>query len=220
MAEEGDSLRVPDLVDDPDGFSRTRIDLEQWRAGDRSALDRLFRRYAQALRLIVSRRRANIANPATRARLSVDDLVNEAAATIITKLADFEYRGPGSLQAWMEQIALHKVSDAMDHLQAQKRAADLERPLSSEDDSRDSIPSIASRAEGPSTMVERSERSNRVQETITALPERAYRIVLLRHFFGAEWGEIARVLGLESADAVRKEHARTLQKLASSLRDL
>jgi RNA polymerase sigma factor (sigma-70 family) len=203
---------------DPSDFNRTRVDLELWRAGDRAALDRVFRRYERGLKQLIVRRIATVSSTPTRLRLSADDLFQDAARVVLERIATFEYRGPGSLFGWMEAVAMHSVSDAVDKLQAMKRAADQERPLLVSDDDGTPRDQHAFAGAGPSTVADARERATRVDAALARLPERDHRLMVLRYYFGAEWEEIARELGAPSAEAVRKEHARLLPSLGALLR--
>ena len=225
------SPRIPRVASDPPGtsavgslpvladFSQTRTDVERWRAGDRSAGDRLFRRYERGLLALIQRQIRTHASAAVRSRLSAEDLFQEAAATVLRKLRDFDYRGPGSLYAWMSALAAHAVTDAIDRAQAQKRHAGRERALAVGEatDSTGAPPQLAAAGHGPSTLAGHAEQHHRVHAALAELDDRSHRLITMRFFFGAEWAEIAEALGSPSADAIRKEAAGLLLRIAPRL---
>lgn len=201
----------------PSGFTRTRAELEGWRAGDPAAFGSLWARYRPALEVLIARQVAALAGPTLRSRIESEDILQDTMTVVLRKLADFEYLGPGSLYGWMQSVATHQVRDRLDFLTAQKRDAGREQPLCDGE-----MGFFEPRAPGrcPGTEAASNEEQDRVRQVVAALPEREHRIVMLRYFFGAEWVEIARELGAVSAEAVRKEHMRILPRLARSMADI
>lgn len=202
------------------GFDETQTDLAQWRGGDRAAGDRILQRYRPALEILVHRRIGATANPSVRSRLSADDVLHDALLTVSRKLPDFSFRGPGSLFGWMLAIAENQVRDRVDYWEMGKRTPNREQALPTASDTRVTSIDPADAGAGPRTRAEHRERDARVAEALAQLPEREFRIVMLRYYFGAEWDEIAREVGAPSGDAVRKEHAKSLPALAPKLKGL
>jgi RNA polymerase sigma factor (sigma-70 family) len=200
-------------------FTRTRQDLELWRAGDRDAFGRLWERYEPALRLIVARRIAAVRNSAARARLSADDLVQDTAITALRKLRDFEYRGPGALLAWMETTIGRLIQDRVDFWESDKRDPALEANASDTNgDIGGGGATVRDRTAGPATSAVAAEEASRVASLVNDLADRPRRILMLRYYLGADWDEIAREVGSPSAEAVRKEHARLMPELLAHFR--
>lgn len=189
----------------PMELSRTRVDLERFRAGDQSAFETIWNRYRPVLLLLVVRSIRQIGDPALRSKLDAEDLVQDSMAVVCAKLKDFQYRGPGSLCGWMKTIAGNCVRDKLDYWQAGKRAH-AEGSIDEQGHWNGAEPILRSREPGPATSVERDESRARVANAMAALPERGHTIILLWYFFGATWDEIASEVGAPSADAVRKEH--------------
>jgi RNA polymerase sigma factor (sigma-70 family) len=195
----------------------TRADVELWRKGGREgerAFERLWSRFGRALEVTVARALRDVRNPSVRARIDADDIVGDTMVTVLRKLDDFQYRGPGSFLGWMEAVAHHRVRDWIDYWEAGKRDPGMERAL---EDSRTSMrPRDGSRQPfaGPSTAALQIESSRRLVEAVAELPDRERRIVLLRTCLDAGWAEVAQAVGAPSSDAVRKEHAGLLRSLA------
>ena len=199
-----------------DEFTRTHQDLRRWRAGDKGAGDSIWRRYRPALELVLNRRLTAVRNPLARARLNSEDILHDAVTTILGKLADFEYRGPGSLFAWMQTIATSWVGDWVDHWEREKRSPWREQRLDDAPDDQCGFPALPDRAPGPLTELCNREQEGELKSAMTRLSERHHNVLLLRYYLGAGWDDIAAQLGSPSGEAARKDHARALM----ALRDL
>ncbi len=203
-------------------FTRTRDDLERWRAGDSRAFEDLWRRYLPALEILVRGRIRRRVEAALRARIDAEQVVQDVALTVFGKLSGFDYRGPGSLLAWMSAIAERTLSDWLDYWRAGKRHPSQElvvRPGTSVGEtSHGTGPFPADPETGPVTSLAARESRRRLAAAMATLSEREHVIVLWRFFGGASWDEIAAHLGASSADAVRKECClRVLPGLAVAL---
>ncbi len=202
-------------------FGQTHGDLELWRAGDRTAGDRILQRYEPALEVLVRRRIRALGNAAVQSRLSAEDILQDALVTVTRKRHEFEFRGPGSLFGWMLTIADNQVRDRVDYWETHKRTPNREQSLpAGAGDTQAPAADPADGSAGPRTRAEHRERASRVAIALVELPDREFRIVMLRYFFGAEWDEIARDVGSPSGEAVRKEHAKSLPALAPKLKGL
>lgn len=189
-------------------FTRTRADLARWRAGDVAAFDELWRRYHPALEVLIAGRIRAGVPAALRVRLEADDVVQEVAATVFAKLGEFEYRGPGSVLAWMSVIAQRTVNDWLDYWRAGKRHPGSELPPSARgggETTQSPWGRHVDRASGPATEFATRERRRRLAAAMADLSEREHVIVFWKFFGGASWTEIAAEVGAPSGDAVRKE---------------
>lgn len=192
---------VKEAAPDRREFTRTCDDLARWRQGEAAAFQDLWRRYEPGLRLIVAGKIRNVRSDEVRKKLEADDIVQDVAAIVVSKLGEFEYRGPGSLYGWLEQIAERKVWDCVDYWEAARRDAGQELAL----DSRGRVSDPPHSGPGPATRAVMNERFTRLTDAIALASDRDRAIVLLRYFFGATWEEVAREVGAPSDDAVRKE---------------
>jgi len=199
--------------------AQTRLDLERWRAGDSAAFGALWNRLQRPLRILVGRRLQAVGNPRLRTMLDHEDVLQETAAVVLRKLESFEYRGPGSLLAWLQSLALNIVQDRIDYWEAQKRSAAREVAASGQDDREETwLREPRDPSPGPATAAASVEQEHAIDALVAGLDERPFRLVMLKYFAGASWEAIAIDLGAESADSVRKEHARLLPKLRPRLR--
>jgi RNA polymerase sigma factor (sigma-70 family) len=211
-----DGIGLPDATE----FTRTRADLERWNAGDQTAFGELWRRYRPALHVLVAGQLRTGLRADLRARLDVEDVLQNIAIVIHEKLDAFDYRGQGSLMAWMTQIARNAFRDHISYWQADKRHADRERPPDRAivEGTETFSGLFLDSSPGPATTADQAERIERVTRAMASLSERHHTILFWRFFGGAQWEEIARKLKAPSADAVRMEcFGRALPALAAAL---
>ncbi len=77
--------------------------------GDERAMDKLYMEYADYLTGVCARYISN--------EDSLKDVLQESFIKIFTKIHQFEYRGKGSLKAWLTQIV---INEALMHLRVNK----------------------------------------------------------------------------------------------------
>lgn len=92
-----------------DATVKTAVLLEQVLAGDEVALDRLLQRHLPLLQRWATRRLPQWA----RNGIDTADLVQETAVQALKHLKTFEYRGDGSLQAYLRQCFMNKLRDQL-----------------------------------------------------------------------------------------------------------
>jgi RNA polymerase sigma-70 factor (ECF subfamily) len=186
------------------------------RAGNRDALERLLERYAKPLRGLV---RLHMSREARRAVESMD-IVNETLEVAARKIETFEPRSRASILYWLEDIAVKKLSDVVEHERAAKR--DHRRTVSlSPPDSSDSSPGFEpeGREKSPSQEVERMERHAIIEEEcINALPSAEREAIVWRDYRDATWEEVAKATGRASATAAEDFYRRARNRLEESVR--
>jgi RNA polymerase sigma factor (sigma-70 family) len=203
----------------PREFTRTKADLDRLRRGDARAFDDIWRRYAPALEMVIETRIRPRLEPELQARIVADDILQVAARKVQEKLPGFEYRGPGSVLAWMTAIVQHVVTDMVDYWRASVRDPRRERALEPRDGDTDSrhvvVPDTGT---GPATRASRSEQRRAVAAAVNQLSERHQTIVILRFFAGATWEDIAGDLGEQvGGDAIRMEFSTKVLPLLATL---
>ncbi len=82
-------------------------------AGDRDALRLFAERHGSMLQ---ARLRGEIAAK-WQSMLEVDDVLQVTFLEVFLRIDRFEYRGPGSFEAWLTRIARHNLTDAIRSLQ-------------------------------------------------------------------------------------------------------
>jgi RNA polymerase sigma-70 factor, ECF subfamily len=164
--------------------------LDACRAGDRDAFGTLF----DACRDRVYAVALGICSDGAAAA----DVSQEVFVKLLTRLPQFERRA--RFGTWLYRIVVHAAID-------QQRAA------------RRTVPLIAS-IEDPARQdadYARVERIRRIERAVQALPAKLRAPLVLRHFEGLAYGEIAEVLGVSGgtvASRLSRAHARLARALA------
>jgi RNA polymerase sigma-70 factor (ECF subfamily) len=191
----------------PDSAETQRL-LQQVRAGEPGACDRLFARHQPFLLQVVERH----LDPRLRARLDPSDVVQEAQLDAFRRLADYLERRPMPFRLWLRQTAHERLLKVQRrHLEAGRRAAGREVPLPD----RSSLVLAQQLLAGgltPSQRLEQAEVARRVSQAVARLPEADREVLLMRNVEGLSNREIGCLLGLEPA-AVSKRHGRALLRL-------
>ena len=184
-------------VEDPES---SFLMLNAYRQGDREAGERLLQRYERPL--------AQYVRIQLRARdgAGVDerDVVQDALTELVPRLADFEYRGKGSVLAWLRTVARNRLRDL-----ARRAGAKREEPLPEPGVRADPV------AEGepdPREVAERRELEQIVEQAMAELPEKDREVLLLHKVLGGGWQQIADQLGLESAHAAQMRYQRAKER--------
>ena len=104
-------------------FARTRADLAAFREGDSRAFETLWHRFRPALEVLLFKRLRSEPDPTVSSRVEheIEDILQETALKVFSKLKEFDYRGRGSLLAWMSTIAMRQAQDRIDYWKAGKR---------------------------------------------------------------------------------------------------
>lgn len=155
------------------------------RSGDPSGTRALYERYVGYLTAVCSRYVPD--------RAAVKDILQDAFIAIFSQIRDFEFRGEGSLRAWMTRIV---VNGALKSLRGSGRLNYVEELPDREEEELDSLPQIP-----PGVLA----------EMIKALPD-GYRTVFnLFVFEKKSHKEIAQLLGIkENSSASQFFRARAL----------
>ena len=162
------------------------------RSGDPTGTRALYERYVGYLTAVCSRYVPD--------RAAVKDILQDAFISIFTRIADFEYRGEGSLRAWMTRIV---VNAALKSLRGSGRLSYVEEIPDREEEDLETLPQVP-----PAILA----------DMIKALPD-GYRTVFnLFVFEKKSHKEIAELLGIkENSSASQFFRARAL--LARQIKD-
>ena len=162
------------------------------RSGDPSGTRILYERYVGYLTAVCSRYVPD--------RAAVKDILQDAFISIFTRIADFEFRGEGSLRAWMTRIV---VNAALKSLRGSGRLSYVEDLPDREQEDLETLPQVP-----PAILA----------DMIKALPD-GYRTVFnLFVFEKKSHKEIAELLGIkENSSASQFFRARAL--LARQIKD-
>jgi RNA polymerase sigma factor (sigma-70 family) len=204
-----DDTRVgdPQLSEDPRTATAGQIRLdstfdlvEQAKAGDKEALNRLFARYLPTLRRWASGRLPRW----SRDLMDTDDLVQETVVRAVKRIDQFESRHEGALQAYLRQAIVNRIRD---EVRRTKRT-----PGTSELDENE-------RASGPSPLEEAigTESLERYEVALTRLRPEEREAIVARLEMDGSYQDVAQALGKPSADAARMAVSRALLRLAQEM---
>ena len=165
-----------------------KVLVEQARNGDRAAMRQIYDCYSRYLAATCSRYLPDGGD--------LRDVLQDSFVKIFSSLGKFDYRGEGSLKAWMRQIS---VNEALKLIRKRKRSDTVEYKWDLPDREDEEEPDVGSVPQGV------------IQKMIQALPE-GYRTVLnLYAFEEKSHKEIAALLGItESTSASQLHRARAI----------
>jgi RNA polymerase sigma-70 factor (ECF subfamily) len=169
------------------------------RGGDSDALGAIFQRCLPAVK-----RWAHGRLPAAaRGHLDTGDLVQETALHLLDRLATFEPRHAGSMQAYLRQSVINRIRDEVRRIG--RRPAPVELP----EDLR------CNRASPLETATKAEERAS-YRAALMQLRPKDRRLIVARVELQWTLAEIAEHFGMASVDAARVAVSRAMQRLAAS----
>jgi RNA polymerase sigma-70 factor (ECF subfamily) len=184
----------------PGGAETTFRLLERVHAGDAAALEALFARFVVPLRRWASGRLPRWARDA----VDTQDLVQDTLLRTFKKIESFQPQREGSLQAYLRQALLNRITDEIRRVRRRPVAAELESGII------DDSPTPIEHAVGREA-VERYERA------LSRLKPEEREAIIARVELGCGYDELAIALGKPTADAARKAAARALVRLAREM---
>lgn len=162
------------------------------RSGDASGMRAFYERYVGYLTAVCSRYVPD--------RAAVKDILQEAFVKVFDRIGSFEYRGEGSVRAWLHRIV---VNDSLKYLRANGKMQYVEDLPDLEDEQMDSLPDV------PVAVV---------AEMIKGLPD-GYRTVFnLFVFEKKSHREIAELLGIKE-DSSASQFFRARAMLAKKIKE-
>jgi RNA polymerase sigma-70 factor (ECF subfamily) len=201
----------------PDSEETQRL-LEQVRAGDRQAFERLFERHRAPLRQMIEVR----ADARLRARLDPSDVVQETQLEAFRRLTDYLERQPMPFHLWLRKMAYERLLNLRrDHVTAARRSVMREVPLPDASSLQLAARLLAGNASrsSPSARLARSELAAQMRQALAQLPEDDREILLLRYVDNLSNQEIAALLEINGASA-SKRHGRAILRLHKILRSM
>lgn len=137
-----------------------------------------------------------------------EDLVQEVFVRLVRMIS--EYRDDGRFDAWIFRIATNLLRDRF------RRARCSPAGRSLDDDTSDRLSSAGrlsdESTDPPSRRLEALDESSRLETALGCLPEAERMVVLLRHYGGLSFQEIADLMGTPLGTALARAH-RGLRKL-------
>jgi RNA polymerase sigma-70 factor (ECF subfamily) len=152
--------------------------------------------------------------PLLRARLTVDDVLQETLIQAYRSLDAFRDTGPGSFQRWMFSVAENRLKDLHKYHAAQKRHPAREANPTPEEQR--IVDRLAGDGTTPSQGFRRSEVAARIADGLAKVPEGSREIIVLRVVEDLSFAEVAERIGTD-ARAARGLYARALKDLQRAL---
>lgn len=193
--------------------TETRQLLERVRSGDTESLNRVFARYRDRLLQIVALQ----IDPKLRARVDASDVVQEAQIEATRRLPKFLAQPPMPFRLWLRKLTHERLLDTRRRHTAARRTVHKEMRLPDQT-SLAIARQLRDSGSSPSRVLDRRELAQRVQFAIDELPTADRRILLMRYFEGLSYEEIACVLDVEPAVAMKRQ-GRAVLRLQRILRD-
>ena len=171
--------------------------IEQIRAGDKSALDRLLRRFLPLLTRWASGRLPR----GVRDLSDTEDLVQETIISALRHIDHIEIRGEGALQAYLRRAVLNRIRDELRRHGRRGLVETLDENVRATEDS-------------PLEIAIGNEALERYEAALSRLSAGDREAVIARIELGQTYAEIASALGKPSTEAARMAVNRALARLA------
>ena len=167
-------------------------------AGDREALSELLLLHYDFLRSHVARR----ISPDLQGLLRTEDVLQQTLVQAAGGIRTFRTRHAGGLRAWLRTIADNVIRDAEKRRRRERRVADPALGAAHNSSVLAVVEHLPARGSTPSSRVQRSDNSRRMQSAMASLPAEQ-REVLQRFYFQDESLDQIAVAMDRSRDAVR-----------------
>lgn len=177
-----------------------------WRvqnADDHAAFARLVERWETPIQRLCARMTGDLHR--------AEDLAQEAFARVFAKR--HAYEPTGKFSTWLWRIALNLCRDEL-----RRRQRRPEFALDDSEHAEGGSAELAGETPSPDQAVAALEQAEIVRRALLKLPEHYRTVVVLRHYEGLKFGEIAEVLGIPDG-TVKSRMNEGLSRLAVLLRD-
>lgn len=197
----------------PDNSGQTELLLAAARSGELTALGQALEVCRNYLLLVAEKEM----DPRLKAKGGASDLVQQTFLEAQKDFDRFDGTSEQELLAWLRRMLLNNVANFRRHwVNTDKRRADREIPLASNDPSRTGASWLADGGLTPSREMMADERDSAVHAAIARLPEDYQQVLKMRYIEDRPFEEIAEAMN-RTANAVRKLWARAVEKLQEEL---
>jgi RNA polymerase sigma-70 factor (ECF subfamily) len=141
----------------------------------------------------------------TSRREEAEDLVQEVFVRVVRTIGD--YRDDGRFEGWLFKIATNLARDRMRRIRRMAETVSLVSVPDTHLDRR-----VGPNSSGPENggLAERTmaaaDEADRLQRAIAGLPEAQREVILLRHYAGMSFPEIAEMMGTPLGTALARAH--------------
>jgi RNA polymerase sigma-70 factor, ECF subfamily len=191
--------------------------LQQAKAGDGEAVERLLAKHRDSLHRMIQLR----LDQRIQRRVDVSDVVQDVLIEANRRLKDYLNNPAMAFHLWIRQIAKDRLIDAhRRHRVSAKRSVDREQPMviggANDQSSLELVAQISDPQITPAEAAARQELAAHVAEAITRMSDVDRDIILMRHYEQLNNGEIATALGL-SEPAASMRYLRAIRRLRELL---
>lgn len=193
--------------------------LDDVRAGDRSAVDRLLARHRAAVRRLVQLRM----DPVLARRVDASDIAQDVLVEAHRRLKQYLKNPQLPFHLWLRQMAKDRLIDAhRRHRVAARRSLDREQPLDvrlpRDQSTRNITLQLCDGQLTPAAAATWRELKRRFEEACRALESQDQEIVVMRHFEQLSNSEVATALAI-SPQAASMRYLRAIRRLRQLLAD-
>lgn len=186
--------------------------------GDKSALNLLYRAYAERVRWMVRLRMGR----QLRSKLESMDLVQEVLIHALGGLENFTYKDEGDFVRWLSKIAENELRGSLRKLHAEKR--NIHKEVRLENDRQTTggrfLASLGPvEATTPSVIVSKKEDLGKLEKAMDKLKPQYRQAIVLTKIEGLSYEQIGDRLEM-SSDAVRMLATRAMVALAAAFRSI
>lgn len=182
--------------------------IERVRTGDSDAVEALLHEYGNAIRREV---RFNLLDQRLKRIVSESDIYQSVVSRFIFGLrdGDFEFRTGKDVVNLLKVIVRARIAQHARFWKSQRRDVTRNRPLVSDDH-------VSMQDHQPEIGLQQSE-AEILAQVMQIMPAQDQQILAWRGD-GLNWTEIAQLMCVSSSEAVRKAHARSMDRLLGELR--
>ena len=176
------------------------------RAGDHDAWDALFDKYYKVAARFVFQLSGDFSHEDT------EEICQETFLAVVRNLDSFQ--GKSSFQTWLLRIAANKAMDFREKTRAAKRGGTtVHVSLNAPSNDGAPVPDLPSRIPGPDLLLQASETSQLVRQSLDRLDQPCREIIELRYYGDLSYEEIAGELQL-NPKTVSSRLSKCLDRLA------
>jgi len=184
--------------------------------GDKSALNQLYRIYAERVRWMVRFRMSK----QLRSKLESMDLVQDTLIHALSGLEDFTYKNEGDFVRWLAKIVENELRGSLKKLYADKR--DIRKEVRLDDYEPTTGGGFVGtpgpiEATTPSVIMSKKEDLAKLEKAIDELKPEYREVIILTKIEGLGYKQIADRVG-KSSEAVRKLVSRAMAELTIAFR--
>ena len=191
--------------------------LDDARAGEPGAVDRLLGQFREPLRRVIDLR----LDPAIARRVDASDIVQDVLIEANQRLTDYLKSPDMPFHLWLRHLAQDRIIDThRRHRLAQRRSVDREQPIArpawADESSVSLIAQLIDTERTPTSEAIRHELQRRLADAVNQLSDDDRDIILMRHHEALSNQEVAGLLGLTEA-AASMRYLRALRRLRAVL---